>query len=60
MPALRTPGSDGLPKEFYVCFWETLMSDFVLMVNSCLDKGELPLSLCRAVITLLFKRIRKI
>ena len=46
----------GLPKEFYVCFWETLKSDFVLMVNSCLDKGELPLSLRRAVITLLFKK----
>ena len=63
MPALRTPGSDGLPKEFYVCFWETLKSEFVLMVNSCLDRGELPLSLRRAVITLLFnlrKRIRKI
>jgi hypothetical protein len=56
MPALRTPGSDGLPKEFYVCFWETLKSDFVFMVNSCLDKGELPLSLRRAVITLLFKK----
>ena len=56
MPALRTPGSDGLPKEFYVCFWETLKSDFVLMVNSCLHKGELPLSLRRAVITLLFKK----
>jgi hypothetical protein len=56
MPALRTPGSDGLPKEFYVCFWETLKSDFVLMVNSCLDKGELTLSLRRAVITLLFKK----
>ena len=56
MPALRTPGSDGLPKEFYVCFGETLKSDFVLMVNSCLDKGELPLSLRRAVVTLLFKK----
>ncbi|CAB3987136.1 Hypothetical predicted protein [Paramuricea clavata] len=33
-----------------------MKSDFVLMVNSYLEKGELPLSLRRAVVSLLFKR----
>ena len=56
MPANRTPGSDGLPKEFYVCFWDILASDFVAMANYCLDKGELPLSLRWAIITLIFKK----
>ena len=56
MPANRTPGSDGSPKEFYVCFWDILASDFLAMANYCLDKGELPLSLRRAIITLIFKK----
>ena len=56
MPANRTPGSDGLPKEFYVCFWDIQASDFLAMANYCLYKGELPLSLRRAIITLIFKK----
>ena len=56
MPANRTTGSDGLPKEFYACFWDILASDFLAMANYCLDKGELPLSLRRAIITLIFKK----
>ena len=34
---------------------ENLQRDFLSMDNCCLDKGELPLSLRRAIITLIFK-----
>ena len=29
----KTPGSDGLPKEFFMAFWDDLKDDFVEMVN---------------------------
>jgi hypothetical protein len=31
----KTPGSDGLPKEFYLSFWDLLKEDFVEMANYC-------------------------
>ena len=29
----QTPGSDGLPKEFYLSFWDVVKDDFVEMLN---------------------------
>ena len=52
----KTPGSDGLPKEFYVTFWDLIKDDFTEVANDCFNKGELPLSLRRAIITLLYKK----
>ena len=49
----KTPGLDGLPKEFYIAFWELPKDDFIEMANDCLNSSELPLSLRRAIITLL-------
>jgi exonuclease III len=52
----KTPGSDGLPKEFYMCFWELLKDDLLEMLNNCLSDGVMPDTLRQAIITLLFKK----
>ena len=52
----KTPGSDGLPKEFYLCFWDILKDDFVEMLNHSLTDERMPDSLWQAIITLLFKK----
>ena len=52
----KTPGTDGLPKEFYAAYWDLLKSDFVEMANSCLEIGQMPESLRQALIILLFKK----
>ncbi len=52
----KSPGSDGLPAEFYHCFWSTLGQDLVEVLNYSLIKGQLPESLRLALITLLFKK----
>lgn len=52
----KSPGLDGLPKEFYQRFFYLFGSDFVTMINSCfLHYGVLPPSMRHAVITLLCK-----
>ena len=48
----KTPGSDGLPKEFYLSFWDLLKEDFVEMANYCFSVE----SMRQALISLLFKK----
>jgi hypothetical protein len=52
----KTPGSDGLPKEFYITFWDMLREDFVEMANNCIADGIIPESLRQAMILLLYKK----
>ena len=52
----KTPGSDGLSKEFYITFWPVLKDDFVDMVNTCFTDGMMPETLRQAVISLLYKK----
>lgn len=54
--AHKSPGSDGLPMEFYLAFWETLGSDLVDVLNSSFEIGFLPSSLKGALISLIFKK----
>ena len=56
MPRNKAPGSDGLPMEFYVRFWDVLGSDLVSILNSCFDAGFLSSSQRRGVISLSFKK----
>ncbi|KAI3368080.1 hypothetical protein L3Q82_026896 [Scortum barcoo] len=42
-----------LPVDFFNSFWSVLGEDLVEVVNNCLERGRLPLSCRRAVITLL-------
>lgn len=52
----KTPGLDGLPKEFYQKYFYLFGDDFVDMTNNCFTQGkDLPLSMRSAVLTLLCK-----
>ena len=52
----KTPGSDGLPVEFFIKFWDTLGTDLVEVLNSSYLDGFLPSSSCKGLITLIFKK----
>ena len=52
----RTPGSDGLPAEFYQTFWEFMGDDITDALNAVHIHGELSESQRLALITLLFKK----
>lgn len=52
----KSPGSDGLPMEFYLAFWEVLGSDLVDVLNASFDVGILPSSQRSALISLIFKK----
>ena len=52
----RASGIDGLPVEFYRCFWTDLGGDLLEVLNDSIDKGQLPKSCKRAVLTLLPKK----
>ena len=51
----KTPGSDGLPAEFYKCFFPIFGHDFVAMINLCNYLGKLSPSQRLSLITLLCK-----
>ena len=52
----KSPGSDGLPLEFYDAFWDLLGKDLVNVFNASLEAGLLPLSQREALIALIFKK----
>lgn len=52
----RAPGIDGLPVDFYKSFWSVLGEDLLEVITDSLERGQLPLSCRRAVITLLPKK----
>jgi hypothetical protein len=52
----RAPGIDGIPVEFFKVFWSFLGEDLLAVLNDSMEKGCLPLSCRRAVLTLLPKK----
>ncbi|XDV54613.1 hypothetical protein PO909_022862 [Leuciscus waleckii] len=52
----KSPGIDGLPVEFYKALWPVIGEDLLTVLNDSLERGLLPLSCRRAVITLLPKK----
>ena len=56
MPNGKSPGSDGLPVEFYKMFWGDLGYDYFEVVSSGLEDGELTYTQYLAVISLLYKK----
>lgn len=52
----KSPGSDGLPMEFFARFWGVLGHDLVTVLNDCYYTGSLSLSQRRSIISLIFKK----
>ncbi|GBG86684.1 hypothetical protein CBR_g41747 [Chara braunii] len=52
----ETPGNDGLPVEFYRHHWEMLGESLVSVYYEIQMGGVLPVSACRGIISLLFKK----
>ena len=55
MPTQKSPGTDGLPAEFYILFWDTLGRDLVEVLNFSNSQSLLATSMRSAVLTLAFK-----
>ena len=55
MAKRKAPGSDGLPAEFYLKFWNVLGRDLVQVLNYCYCSGS-SLSQRQGVISLSFKK----
>ena len=56
MARSKAPGSDGLPMEFYLKFWNILGADLAAVLDSCFNSGSLCLSQRRGIISLSFKK----
>ncbi|CAB3997114.1 Hypothetical predicted protein [Paramuricea clavata] len=52
----KTPGSDGFPMEFFVCFWDLLGPDLVRILNLAYQQGQLSISQRRGIIIVLYKK----
>lgn len=51
----KSPGSDGLPAEFFICFWSPLGKMYTNVVNTCFSNGMLSDSQRSGLITLFRK-----
>lgn len=52
----RSPGSDGLPVEFYLRFWDVIGSDLTDVFNEAFQMGSLSESQKHGLISLIFKK----
>ena len=52
----KSPGSDGLPKEFYVEMWDTIGPDLVETLNNNIIGGTMTESQREGIIKLLYKK----
>ena len=58
MPNNKSPGNDGLSKEFYETFWEDIKDVFINSMKQAKIKGSLSISQRQAVIKLSEKKDR--
>ena len=56
MDSDKTPGTDGLPSEFYKVFWDELADILIGALNYSHENGELPMSQRRGIIKLIPKK----
>ena len=52
----KSPGSDGLTKEFYECFFNEVSNILITALNHSFTTGKLSTSQCQAPITLIEKK----
>ena len=55
MASEKSPGTDGLPSEFYKVFWEEIGESLTSALNSSFEIGQLPVSQRRGIIKLIPK-----
>ena len=55
----KTPGNDGLSKEFYEVFWDDVKFPFLASINDAFIKEQLSISQKQAVIKLIGERKKK-
>ena len=56
MESNKSPGNDGLFKEFYECFWDEIKNPFSTSIHRALLNQELSSSQKQAVIKILGKK----
>ena len=54
----KSPGKDGLSKEFYECFWAEVKKPFLASIHKVFLNQELNTSQIQAVIKMLEKRTK--
>ena len=52
----KTPGTDGLPAEFYRFFWPDICHDLIASYNYAFQHGTMPISQRRGIISLTPKK----
>ena len=52
----RSPGTDGLPAEFYYVLWNDVSTYLLASLDSSFSKGDLSISQRRGLITLISKK----
>ena len=55
----KTPGIDGIPKEFYEVFWDIIKGKFLLVVNKIREFKRLTITQQQAVLKLLYKKAER-
>ncbi len=48
----KSPGTDGLSVEFYLCFWDMIENPLFEMYKECIDTSEQSTSMKQGLITL--------
>ena len=56
MACNKTPGSDGLPAEFYKVFWNDIADFFLKSINQAYHAGQLSVTQRRGIIKLIPKK----
>ena len=56
MDSVKTPGTDGLPSEFYKVFWDELADILIDALNYSHENGKRPISQRQGIIKLFQKK----
>lgn len=51
----KSPGMDGIPKNFYHCFWNIIEGSLFEMINECIINEGMTMTMKQEIITLLPK-----